>query len=113
MGLWADPGDDPRYKDSGEAPDTQATWLRRSVALLFGCGLARTPRLTKEVVMEGSVAQARGSLGLLLLLDVEESRRCTARRESRGMEAMCCGLGRGVYGSAWCLGVQQRRMEDV
>jgi len=74
---------------SGGDPDMKAIRLNNSVALRLDCELARAFRLALEVVIEGSVADALSSLGLLwlLLLRVEESLRCM-RRESGVKEAI-------------------------
>lgn len=61
-------------EDPGGEPETKAR-VRRSVARFDW--LQRAFRLALEVVMEGSVAVARSSLGLLLLaLRSDESLRC-------------------------------------
>ena len=58
----------------------KATRLRRSVARRLDCGWARASRLALDVVMEGSVADARSSLGRLPLeLLVDESLLCIWR----------------------------------
>lgn len=65
-----------RRTDSGGEPDTKATRLNNSVALRPDC-VARASRLTLDVVMDGSVADARINLGLLTpALRSDESRRC-------------------------------------
>lgn len=62
--------------ESGGEPDTKATRLSSSDALLPGC-VARAFGLALEVVMDGSVAVARSSLGLLSpMLRSEESLLC-------------------------------------
>jgi hypothetical protein len=57
--------------ESGGEPETKATRLRSSEALLPGW-VARALGLALEVVMDGSVADARRSLGLRS----DESLRC-------------------------------------
>jgi hypothetical protein len=66
VGLW-ERGDD----DAGGEVDT-ATWFSKSVARLLVPGVANALRLAVDVVMEGSVALERSSLGRRLL-DLEES----------------------------------------
>ncbi len=82
MGLWAGSGDEPRSSESGGEPETKATWFSRSVAFRLDCGLERSLRMTTDAVMDGSVAAARSSRGLRLLLAVDESLRDMARRDS-------------------------------
>lgn len=81
-------GEDGRMRESGGEPEEKATLLRSSVARRLEWELARELRLALEVVIEGSVAEARRRRGRLLLLElrVEESRR-DMDRESGG-EAM-------------------------
>lgn len=77
MGFRAEGGVEERNWDSGGDPEKNATRLSRSVARRLDCGLARAPRLAFEVVIAGSVAEDRSSLGRLLLgLLGDESRLC-------------------------------------
>lgn len=66
-------GDADRTRDSGGEPEMMATLLSMSRALRLDWELARALRLALEVVMDGSVAEALSSLGLLLLDLGEES----------------------------------------
>jgi len=73
--------------ESGGEPEMKAIRLNSSVALRLDCELASEFRLALDVVMDGSVAEARSSLGLLLLvLRVDESLRDIGR--DSGGEAM-------------------------
>jgi hypothetical protein len=87
MEARADMGDEDLMTESGGEPETKATRLSSSVALWLDWELARAFRQALEVVMDGSVADARSSLGLLLLLlRVDESLRDMGR--DSGGEAM-------------------------
>ncbi len=68
----------------------KATRLSRSVARRLDCGLARAFLLAFDVVMDGSVADARKSRGRLLLLFLgDDSLLCIwERRISEDGEAM-------------------------
>jgi hypothetical protein len=65
MAVRTDKGDVDRVTESGGEPEMKATRLRSSVALRLDCELARAFRLAWEVEMDGCVAEARISLGLL------------------------------------------------
>lgn len=79
-----------RRTESGGEPETNATRLSKSVALRPDC-VASASRLTFEAVMDGSVADARISLGLRELeVRSAESLRCI-RPESVDSEAMVGG----------------------
>lgn len=68
--------DPDRTIESGGEPETKATRLNSSVALRPDC-VARAFELALEVVMDGSVAVALSSLGLLVLaLRSDESLLC-------------------------------------
>jgi len=80
-------GDEDRMTESGGELEVKATRLNRSVARRLDWGLASEFLLALDVVMEGSVADARSSLGLRLLsLRTNESLRDMARES--GGEAM-------------------------
>ena len=67
----------------------KATRLSRSVARRLDCGLARAFLLAFDVVMDGSVAEARKSRGRLLLFLGDDSLLCIwERRISADGEAM-------------------------
>ena len=85
-------GEEDRMEDSGGEPEMKATRLRSSVALRLDCELAREFRLALDVVMDGSVAEARSSLGLLLLLllRVDESLRDMGRESGGEAMSTCC-----------------------
>jgi hypothetical protein len=93
MADRAERGEDGRMMESGGEPEENATLFSSSVARRLEWELARELRLALEVVMDGSVAEARRSLGRLLLLELrmEESRR-DMDRESGGeaMSEVCC-----------------------
>lgn len=73
-------GDGDLMTESGGEPEMKATRLSSSVALRLDWELASEFRQALEVVMDGSVADARSSLGLLLLLlRVDESLRDMGR----------------------------------
>jgi hypothetical protein len=76
MDDWVDSKDAVLRTESGGEPETKATRLNSSDALLPGC-MARAFGLALEVVMDGSVAVARSSRGLLSpRLRSEESLLC-------------------------------------
>lgn len=83
VGLW-----ESGETGAGGEPET-ATWLSRSVARRVEPGVARAFLLAVEVVMEGSVALERSSLGRRPPLDLDESLLCMVpRRESVGGDAI-------------------------
>jgi len=74
MDPWADMGDDGLMTESGGEPEMKATRLRSSVARRLDWELASEFLEALDVVMEGSVADARSSLGLRALqLRVDDS----------------------------------------
>lgn len=86
IAVRVDSGEGDLITESGGEPEMKATRLSRSVALR-DCELASELPLALDVVMDGSVAAARRSLGLLLLsLRADESLR-DMDRDSDG-EAM-------------------------
>jgi hypothetical protein len=94
-------GDAERMTESGGEPEMTATRLSRSVARRLDCELASALRLALDVVMDGSVAEARSSRGLLLVvLRGDESLLCMRRGSDDG-EPMasfvwdCGGCGGG------------------
>ena len=89
MGVRADRGDADLIIESGGEPEMKATRLSRSVARRLDCGLARAFLLAFDVVMDGSVAEARKSRGRLLLFLGDDSLLCIwERRISEDGEAM-------------------------
>lgn len=90
--------DPDRRMESGGEPEMKATRLSSSVALRPGC-VARAFGLALEVVMDGSVAVALSSLGLLVLeLRSDESLLCI-RPESEVCEPImaCCCVAEGNW----------------
>jgi hypothetical protein len=81
MGDRVDSSDVDLSMESGGEPETKAIRVNSSVALRPGC-VARAFDSAVEVVMEGSVAVARRSLGLLA---ADESLLCI-RPESEVIE---------------------------
>jgi hypothetical protein len=88
--------------ESGGEPEVKATRLNSSVALRPDC-VARALGLALEVVMEGSVAVALSSLGLLVMESRSDESLLCMRAESEVCEPimMCCCVA-GVIG---CCGV--------
>lgn len=68
MEVLAERGDEDLITEWGGELEMKATLLNRSVARRLDWELASEFRLALDVVMDGSVAEARNSLGLLLLL---------------------------------------------
>jgi hypothetical protein len=71
--------------ESGGEPETKATRLNNSVALRPDC-VARALGLALEVVMDGSVAVALRSLGLLALEHRSDESLLCMRTESKVVE---------------------------
>jgi hypothetical protein len=94
--------------ESGGEPEVKATRLSSSVALRPDC-VARALGLALEVVMEGSVAVALSSLGLLVLESRSDESLLCIRPESEVCEPImmcCCCCVAGVIGCGvdwlWC-----------
>lgn len=92
-------------RESGGEPEEKATLLRSSVARRLEWELARELRLALEVVMEGSVAEARRSRGRLLLLElrVEESRRDMDRESGGEVMADVCVCCDETVSESWMI----------
>jgi hypothetical protein len=92
MESRADIGDEGLITESGGELEKKATRLSRSVARRLDFAVDSSTLAMLEVVMAGSVAEARRSLGLallLLLLRVDESLRGMGRDdEGEGISGM-------------------------
>jgi hypothetical protein len=87
-----DSSDEDRRTDSdGGEPETNAIRLNNSVALRSDC-VASASRLTLEVVIDGSVAEARISLGLLVQAARSAESLRWMRPEPEASEAMVMNI---------------------